>query len=91
MFVDIDPKHLGMLREDVLKKITPKTRAIFLTHILGFNALDKELLAELEKRNIPLIEDVCESHGATFEGRKLGTFGLMSNFSFLLCPPHEHH
>ena len=38
-------------------------------------------------RGIPLLEDVCESHGATFEGRKLGTFGLASNFSFY----YAHH
>src|SRR5262249_24068327 len=38
-------------------------------------------------RNVPLIEDVCESHGATMAGRKLGTFSLMSNFSFYFA----HH
>ena len=38
-------------------------------------------------RNIRLIEDVCESHGATFQGRNLGTYGLMSNFSFY----YAHH
>jgi CDP-6-deoxy-D-xylo-4-hexulose-3-dehydrase len=45
------------------------------------------LLDELMARKIPLIEDVCESHGATFNGRKLGTFGLMSDFSFY----YAHH
>lgn len=87
VFVDIDPKNLGMLEADVMKKITPKTRAVFLTHILGFNALSDSFIAELEKRNIPLIEDVCESHGATFKGRKLGSIGAMSNFSFY----YAHH
>lgn len=87
VFVDIDPKNLGMLEEDVLRSITPKTKAVFLTHILGFNGLSERLLNELEKRNIPLIEDVCESHGATFKGRRLGSFGAMSNFSFY----YAHH
>jgi len=45
------------------------------------------LLRSLKERNIPLIEDVCESHGATFMGRKLGSFGLISNFSFYFA----HH
>lgn len=58
-----------------------------MTHVLGFNALKKSFVAELEGRGIPLIEDVCESHGATCEGQKLGTFGLMSNFSFY----YAHH
>jgi CDP-6-deoxy-D-xylo-4-hexulose-3-dehydrase len=87
VFVDIDPHTLGMDIDQVLKKITPQTRAVFLTHILGYNALDQHLLDELQARNIPLIEDVCESHGATFKGQKLGTFGLLSNFSFY----YAHH
>ena len=38
-----------------------------------------------------LIEDVCESHGATFKGKKLGTFGLISNFFVLLRSSHVHY
>jgi CDP-6-deoxy-D-xylo-4-hexulose-3-dehydrase len=87
VFVDIDPRTLGMNTGEVLRKITSDTRAVFLTHILGFNALDRRLLDGLAARGVPLIEDVCESHGATFEGRKLGNYGLMSNFSFY----YAHH
>jgi len=87
VFVDINPRTLGMDPHQVLNKITPRTKAVFLTHILGYNALDEHLIAELQARQVPLIEDACESHGATFEGRKLGTFGLMSNFSFY----YAHH
>src|SRR6185436_604964 len=87
VFVDIDRRTLGMNVQQVLDKLTPNTRAVFLTHVLGYNALTQELLDELEKRNIPLIEDVCESHGATFKGRKLGAFGRLSNFSFY----YAHH
>ena len=87
VFVDIDPRTLGMDTAQVMNAITPRTVAVFLTHILGYNALDGELLAELKARGVPLVEDVCESYGATFEGRKLGTFGLMSNFSFY----YAHH
>ena len=87
VFVDIDPKTLGMDNEEVLRKLTPRTRAVFLTHLLGYNGLSRKLLDELESRGIPLIEDVCEALGATFEGRKLGSFGLASNFSFY----YAHH
>jgi CDP-6-deoxy-D-xylo-4-hexulose-3-dehydrase len=87
VFVDINPRTLGMDTKQVVKKISKKTRAVFLTHILGYNALDSFLLEELKKRNIPLIEDVCESHGATFKGEKLGSFGFASNFSFY----YAHH
>jgi CDP-6-deoxy-D-xylo-4-hexulose-3-dehydrase len=87
IFVDIDPHTLGMDNEQVLEKITTRTRAVFITHVLGYNALTRRLVDELERRAIPLLEDTCESHGATFEGRKLGTFGLASNFSFY----YAHH
>lgn len=87
VFVDINPRTLGMDTEQVIRKLTPQTKAVFLTHILGYNGLDQRLRDELKARNIPLIEDVCESHGATFEGKKLGTHGLVSNFSFY----YAHH
>jgi len=87
VFVDIDARTLGMDIDQVLSKITTHTKAVFLTHVLGYNALNDRLLQELEARGVPLIEDVCESPGATHHGRKLGTFGLMSNFSFY----YAHH
>ena len=87
VFVDINPRTLGMDTAQALKKIAPQTVAVFLTHILGYNGLDAKFVAELKERGVPLIEDVCESYGATFQGRKLGTFGLMSNFSFY----YAHH
>lgn len=87
VFVDIDPHTLGMDNEHVLEKLTSKTRAVFLTHVLGYNGVSHTLLDELRRRGIPLIEDVCESHGATFDGRKLGTLGWASNFSFY----YAHH
>jgi CDP-6-deoxy-D-xylo-4-hexulose-3-dehydrase len=87
VFVDIDPRTLGMDNEQVVQKLTPQTRAVFLTHVLGYNALTWRLLDELSRRRVPLLEDVCESHGATFAGRKLGSFGLASNFSFY----YAHH
>lgn len=86
-FVDIDPRTLGMDPKQVIAKLTGDTRAVFLTHVLGYNALTRELLEELAARNIPLIEDVSESHGATFEGKKLGSYGFASNFSFY----YAHH
>jgi CDP-6-deoxy-D-xylo-4-hexulose-3-dehydrase len=55
--------------------------------VQGFDGLTDELVAELERRGIPLIEDVCESHGATHNGRKLGSYGWISNFSFY----YAHH
>ena len=87
VFVDINLKNLAMNEETILKKINKKTKGVFITHAQGFNGLTEKLITTLKKKKIPLIEDVCESHGATFKERKLGTFGLVSNFSFY----YAHH
>lgn len=87
VFVDINPRNLCMDEDQILDRITDRTRAVFMTYVQGFNGLSDRLLEGLAARNIPLIEDVCESHGATFKGRRLGSFGLASNFSFYFA----HH
>jgi len=87
VFADIDRRTLAMAPHEILAKVTPRTRAVFLTHVQGFDGLTDELLGQLERRSIPLIEDVCESHGATHNGRRLGSFGWVSNFSFY----YAHH
>ena len=86
-FVDIDIETLSMNSDEIIKKINSKTAAVFITHAQGFNGLTSKLLDELKKRKIILIEDVCESHGASYNNQKLGTFGLASNFSFY----YAHH
>ena len=87
VFADIDPFSLAMDSAEILKKITDKTRAVFITHVQGFDGLTDELLTELQRRKIPLIEDVCESHGATHSGQRLGSLGWISNFSYY----YAHH
>jgi CDP-6-deoxy-D-xylo-4-hexulose-3-dehydrase len=86
-FVDINPDSLALDTARVLDAINSNTKAVFLTHILGYDGIEDELVAELSRLNIPLIEDVCESHGATHNRKKLGTFGWASNFSFY----YAHH
>ena len=87
VFVDINFSNLSMNVDDVIKKISKKTLAVFITHAQGFNGLNQKLISTLKKKKIHLIEDVCESHGATYNKKKLGNFGLISNFSFY----YAHH
>ena len=87
IFADINPKTLSMDENEIIKKINKNTKAVFITHVQGFNGLSQNLLNLLKKKKIVLLEDVCESHGATFNKKKLGSFGLISNFSFY----YAHH
>jgi CDP-6-deoxy-D-xylo-4-hexulose-3-dehydrase len=87
VFCDINLKNLSFDIEMLKKCITKDTKAIFITHVLGLNGLTDELLEICKNNNILLIEDVCESHGATFKNKKVGTYGFASNFSFYFA----HH
>ncbi len=87
VFADIDLETLGMNTDEIIKKINKKTKAVFLSYIQGFNCLNDKLLDFLKKKKIYLIEDVCESHGAKFKNKKLGSYGWTSNFSFY----YAHH
>ena len=86
-FIDIDLNTLSLNNKSVINSLNKKTKAVFITHAQGFNGLTKDLLTELKRRKILLIEDVCESHGATYLNKKLGSFGKISNFSFY----YAHH
>jgi len=79
VFVDIDLDTLGMNEFGILNAITDKTRAVFITYAQGFDCLSPRVLEVLRHRHIPLIEDVCESHGATHNDKLLGSYGWMSN------------
>ena len=87
VFADINARTLSMDTDQIIKKVTENTRAVFMTHVQGFNGLTDRLLDFLDDKGILLIEDVCESHGATHNDKRLGSFGLMSNFSFY----YAHH
>src|SRR5881392_4114430 len=67
--------------EDVERRITPRTRAILPVHMRGAPA-DMGALGRLAReRSLVVVEDVCQSAGASFEGRRLGTFGDAGAFS----------
>lgn len=87
VFVDADLSNFAMLEEQVINSITPNTKAVFLTHVLGLNGLSEKLQQILREKNILLIEDVCESHGTMVGDKKAGSLGFASNFSFY----YAHH
>lgn len=80
-FVDIDASTLNYDLDALSDAITDRTRAIMCVNLLG-NPNDFDRIRALaESRGIVLIEDNCESMGATFGGRQAGTFGVMGTFS----------
>ncbi len=87
VFVDINLNNLAISLENLKRKINKNTVAIFLTHILGLNGLTSEIIKLVKNKKIILLEDCCESHGAKFNSKKIGTYGLISNFSFY----YAHH
>ncbi|MDN3544777.1 MAG: DegT/DnrJ/EryC1/StrS family aminotransferase [Roseateles asaccharophilus] len=80
-FVDIDPETLNYDLEALATAIGPRTRAIMIVNLLG-NPNDFEAIRGLiAGRDIVLMEDNCESMGATYQGRQTGTFGVVGSFS----------
>jgi 8-amino-3,8-dideoxy-alpha-D-manno-octulosonate transaminase len=67
--------------EDVERRITPRTRAILPVHMRGAPAAMDALASIAERHGLVLIEDVCQSAGASFRGQRLGTFGDAGAFS----------
>ena len=87
VLVDVDPRTFNILPEEIEASIGPSTKAIVPVHLLGGPCRIDEISKIAEKNNLALIEDACESTGAEFQGKKVGSFGDMGTFSFFL----SHH
>ena len=87
VLADVDPATLNVTVQSIERALGPRTRAVFVAHILG-NPAPIDAIADLcRSRGLILIEDVCESLDAEIAGRKCGTFGRMGTFSFYF----SHH
>jgi CDP-6-deoxy-D-xylo-4-hexulose-3-dehydrase len=82
VFVDANLNDFAFDYDQLAARITPRTRAIFLVHILGFPADVGRIKKVIGDRDIVLLEDTCETQGGTIDGVKVGNFGLGSSFSF---------
>jgi len=80
-FADVDPRTFNIDPDDLLERITPKTRAVIAVHLYG-QPFDVRAVQEIcGERGIALIEDCAQAHGAEFMGRKAGSFST-GCFSF---------
>lgn len=82
IFVDIDPQIYSMDPEKVRAKITPNTKVIVPVHLFGHPADLDPLRALASDKDLILIEDACQAHGALYNGKQVGSIGDMGCFSF---------
>jgi len=82
IFADVEFETFGLDPDDVVERITPKTKAIIPIHYGGMPCKIEELNEVAEDHNLVLIEDAAESFGAKFKGKCVGTFGESAIFSF---------
>ncbi len=81
VFVDIEPDTFSLDPEAVAAAITPKTKGILPVHLYGHPARMRELEALAAERGVALYEDAAQAHGASLDGRPVGSFGDFAMFS----------
>jgi perosamine synthetase len=82
VLVDVDPATWCISIEAIEKAITPRTRAIMPVHVFGRPAPMTEIRELAKSRGIYVIEDAAEAHGATYDGKQVGSFSDVASFSF---------
>jgi CDP-6-deoxy-D-xylo-4-hexulose-3-dehydrase len=87
VFLDVDIPSYNIKVGDIEQAISPKTKAIMLAHALGNPFNLSVVMAIAKKYNLWIVEDDCDSLGATYEGKKTGTFGDLATLSFY--PAHH--
>jgi CDP-6-deoxy-D-xylo-4-hexulose-3-dehydrase len=87
VFIDVDIPYYNIKVEDIEKAISPKTKAIMIAHALGNPFNLSVVMAIAKKYNLWVVEDDCDSLGATYDGKKTGTFGDLATLSFY--PAHH--
>ena len=81
VFVDVDPKTFLLRLDDVVRAMTPRTKAVIPVHLFGLCA-DVEALAARLPAGVAIIEDAAQAIGATIRGRQAGSMGALGCFSF---------
>jgi len=82
VYVDIDDSTFNLDPKLIERAITPRTKAVMPVHLYGQPFDLDPILAICKKRQLPLVEDAAQAHGAKYKGKIIGTFGEISCFSF---------
>ena len=84
-FVDVDMETYNIDPDEIKNAINENTGLIMTVHSFGCPADVEKILEISKENNIPVMEDCCEAHGASINGKKVGTFGLISTYSFFVA------
>jgi dTDP-4-amino-4,6-dideoxygalactose transaminase len=82
VFVDVNFDTINMDEALIERAITKKTKAIIAVHLHGLPMNMEKVMAIARRHKLKVVEDACQAHGATFKGRKVGTWGHCAAFSF---------
>lgn len=82
VLVEPDPTTYNLDAAAIKKALTPKTKAILVVHLYGRIAPMPEIMALAKRHGLKVLEDCAQSHGASINGQKCGTFGDAAGFSF---------
>lgn len=82
VYVDIESQRYNLCPKDLKEKISPKTRAVIVQHTFGIPAALSDILQVTEQAGVPVIEDCCHTFLSTHRGRRVGSFGVASFYSF---------
>lgn len=82
VFCDVDPDSYNVTAEAIARRITPRTRAVIVTHLFGIPCEMDPIMDLCNERGIPVIEDCAQAFDATYKGKPVGTFGKIACYSF---------
>lgn len=87
IFIDIDPKTACFDLEDAKRKLTPKTRALVAMHSWGLPCEMDHISEWAKEKGLIVLEDAAHAHGASMQGKMMGTWGAMGIYSFQASKP----
>lgn len=82
IFADVDPDSQNTTAESIERVISPQTRALILVHLAGWPCEMDAILELAAAKDIAVVEDCAQAHGAEYRGRAVGSFGTFGSFSF---------
>jgi CDP-6-deoxy-D-xylo-4-hexulose-3-dehydrase len=85
VYVDVERKSFNIDPREVEKAVSDRTGFLMPVHTLGYPADMPEIIRIASDHDIPVLEDCCEAHGSAIDGKKAGSFGNISSFSFFVA------